>query len=147
MSPSTVARVISSNTSVNTTHVQVAVYYANEEENRLELCWWSERHLCTTDAGTHKLVAHEACTNPVTIYPEKLYYVLLITFDQFFDTIGFSNSFTSDAGIFDIAYGHDFDSDFNPLSLHWQSVTASTNPLGETAGGTLKPYVGFRNEN
>lgn len=147
MSPSTVARVISSNTSVNTTHVQVAVYYANEEENRLELCWWSERHLCTTDVGTHKLVAHEACTNPVTIYPEKLYYVLLITFDQFFDTIGFSNSFTSDAGIFDIAYGHDFDSDFNPLSLHWQSVTASTNPLGETAGGTLKPYVGFRNEN
>lgn len=147
MSPSTVARVISSNTSVNTTHVQVAVYYANEEENRLELCWWSERHLCTTDAGTHRLVAHEACTNSVTIYPEKLYYVLLITFDQFFDTIGFSNSFTSDAGIFDIAYGHDFDADFNPQSLHWQSVTASTNPLGETAGGTLKPYVGFRNEN
>jgi len=147
MSPSTVARVISSNTSVNTTHIQVAVYYANEEENRLELCWWSERHLCTTDAGTHKLVAHEACTNSVTIYPEKLYYVLLITFDQFFDTIGFSNSFTSDAGIFDIAYGHDFASDFNPQSLHWQSVTASTNPLGETAGGTLKPYVGFRNEN
>jgi hypothetical protein len=147
MSPSTVARVISTNASENNTHIQVAVYYANEEENRLELCWWSERHLCTTDAGTHRLVANEACTNTVTIYPERLYYVLLITFDQFFDTIGFSNDFTSDAGIFDIAYGHDFAADFNPQTLHWKPVTAGTNPLGETAGGTLKPYVGFRNEN
>ena len=147
MSPSTVARVISTNASENLTRVQVAVYYANEDDNKLRLCWWSERHLCTTKAGTHRLVANAACTDTVTIYPEKLYYVLLIAFDQFFDTIGFSNSFTSDAGIFDIAYGHSFDANFNPQSLHNSQVTAGYNPLGETANGTLKPYVGFRNEN
>lgn len=147
MSPSTVARVISTNASENLTHVQVAVYYANEEDNKLELCWWSERHLCTSSKGTHRLEANAGCTDTVTIYPEKLYYVLLITFDQAFDTIGFANSFTSDAGIFDVAYGHSFNANFNPTSLHMSPVTLYQNPLGETANGTLKPYVGFRNEN
>ena len=142
----TVARVMTSNGTVGTSQAQVVISEVNETNGNIYIQWWSDKTTLTAQAGTVVLTAAPGCTDVRTLHPEKLYYATVINYDQTTHYLGFKNDFTTDIGTFDVAYydanaAGDYGNDL-PSSLNG----VSPDKLGQTAGATLKPYIGFRNE-
>jgi hypothetical protein len=154
MDQHTTARIMISNASAEVSKVQVAIYELDDSVTpcKLHLMWWSEKYTIPridpgdTQSGvlkgTHVLRANAGCTDPHTIKPEKLYYVLVINYDQTTALLGFSNSLTEDIGNYDIGYFKENMQNFDPSNYD----NANVDDLGTTGGASLKPYVAFRNE-
>lgn len=146
MDPTTTARIITGNASANQSTVIVAVYELDEADNRIWLQWWSAPTVLTKAKGEHVLLADVGCTDTITIYPDRLYYVTVLCYAQQIEILGETNNLTSDIGDWDIAYvaaNINTDKRRNPMTYNGNYLVNS--PLGDTAGSTLKPYVGFKN--
>lgn len=146
MNPTTTARIITSNASANTSTVIVAVYELDEANNEILLQWWSAPTVLSKAKGEHILFANDSCTETKTIYPDRLYYVTVLCYAQQIEIIGETNSITSDVGDWDIAYvAANINTTQRRDPTTYDGSDMSTSPLGDTAGSTLKPYVGFKN--
>jgi hypothetical protein len=146
MDPTTTARIITGNASANSSTVIVAVYELDEVHNKILLQWWSAPTVLTKAKGEHVLLANADCTGTKTIYPDRLYYVTVLCYAQQIEILGETNNLTTDIGDWDIAYVKDnmnTDELRNPVSYDGKDMSIA--PLGDTAGSTLKPYVGFKN--
>ena len=153
MNPHTTARIMISNATANASTLQVAIYELNESDYKLKLMWWSEDYVIPpadpsnpsgeAKKGSHTLHCHANCVTTNTIHPEKLYYVMLLNYNQQTSILGFKNELTSDIGSYDIAYHNtNKPQGTDPRGLDGALVDA----LGQTGGASNKPYVAFRNE-
>ena len=153
MNPHTTARIMISNATANASTLQVAIYELNESDYTLKLMWWSEDYVIPpadpsnpsgeAKKGSHTLHRHANCVTTNTIHPEKLYYVMLLNYNQQTSILGFKNELTSDIGSYDIAYHNTNKAQgTDPRGLDGALVDA----LGQTGGASNKPYVAFRNE-
>lgn len=143
MSPGTTARVLTYQKDSGAT-VQVAVLEVTDEASgSLYPVWLSKEKTLDHSAGEHVLETHDDFTNTVTILPEKLYYVAVITRAAHVGLIGISCGVAIDTGICDIAY---WDSNTTAWNLANMLENRNTsNKLGSTGQANFKPYVGFRN--
>lgn len=143
MKPGTTARIRTYQKDAST-KVQVAVYEVTDEDaGTLQLIWVSEDKLLTKDKGEHVLGTHSSCEWTMTIYPEKLYYVLVKTRGGHVGLVGLANGIGHDTGMCDVAY-------YKPGqgNVEWNvnNRYTSISSLGSDGQpANFKPYVGFRN--
>ena len=146
----TTARVLTYQKDNNAT-VQIAVFEVSDEANgTLEPVWLSEQKQLDHSMGEHILGPHSSCGLDVTIKPEKLYYVAVVTRGGHVGLIGISNAITSDTGKCDIAYWsgneHAEWTVNNDQVKGWNiGEKYKSDDLGSTGQANFKPYVGFRN--
>ena len=144
MKPGTTARVLTYQKDSNAS-VQIAVFEVTDESNgTLYPVWISEQKTLDHDAGEHVLQTHSSCSYDVIIYPERLYYVVVITRGGHVGLIGISNALTSDTGVCDIAYWNANENTEWNISYVLERK-GNCNNLGSTGQANFKPYVGFRN--
>lgn len=143
MKPGTTARIRTYQKDSNT-KVQVAVYEVTDEDTgTLQLIWVSEDKLLDKDKGEHVLGTHSSCEWTMTIYPEKLYYVLVKTRGGHVGLVGLANGIGHDTGMCDVAYYKTGQGDVEwSVNNRYTSIT-SLGSDGQPAN--FKPYVGFRN--
>ena len=144
MKPGTTARVLTYQKDSGAT-VQVAVMEVTDEATgALYPVWLSKEKTLDHGAGEHVLETHDDFTNTVTILPEKLYYVAVITRAAHVGLIGISCGVAIDTGMCDVAY---WDSNVTAAwNLgHMINYRDNSNKLGSTGQANFKPYVGFRN--
>ena len=144
MKPGTTARVLTYQKDSGAT-VQVAVMEVTDEATgALYPVWLSKEKTLGNGAGEHVLETHDDFTNTVTILPEKLYYVAVITRAAHVGLIGISCGVAIDTGMCDIAY---WDSNVTTAwnLRHMIEHRNTSNNLGSTGQANFKPYVGFRN--
>lgn len=143
MKPGTTARIRTYQKDSNT-KVQVAVYEVTDEDaGTLQLIWVSEDKLLEKDKGEHVLGTHSSCEWTMTIYPEKLYYVLVKTRGGHVGLVGLANGIGHDTGVCDVAYYKTGQGNVEwNVNNRYTSITALGSD-GQPAN--FKPYVGFRN--
>ena len=144
MGPGTTARVLTYQKDSGAT-VQVAVMeVTNEANGSLYPVWLSKEKTLDHSAGEHVLETHDDfITKTVTILPEKLYYVAVITRAAHVGLIGISCGVAIDTGMCDIAYWGNVDAAWNFSNM--LEKRNNSNSLGSTGQANFKPYVGFRN--
>lgn len=146
----TTARVLTYQKDNNAT-VQIAVFEVSDEVNgTLSPVWLSEQKQLDHSMGEHILGPHTSCGLDVTIKPEKLYYVAVVTRGGHVGLIGINNAITSDTGTCDIAYWSGNENDEwivdNDREKGWNiGKKYKSDDLGSTGQANFKPYVGFRN--
>lgn len=147
----TTARVLTYQKDSNAT-VQIAVFEVSDEANgTLAPVWLSEQKQLDHSMGEHILGPHSSCGLEVTIKPEKLYYVAVVTRGGHVGLIGIGNAITSDTGKCDIAYWNgnentEWTVNNDDPSKGWNiGHKYESDNLGSTGQANFKPYVGFRN--